>query len=172
MDGVWRYVDHVARFPVVTLDLLLRLPVIRVGDLDVAVLVQVVAMPLDDVEAFLGEVAMLSGAAAGRNDLHVRVHRFHARVHRLVDEVLEQPLPRHLPGHILGMHELLPLGVSCRRRSRIVEQPLIELLIQRAFLPRLRFTPGHVRSLWWTLPACALRATAGPPLRRVMRYSS
>ena len=47
VDGVGRNVDDVARLPLVALHLVLRLPVVGVGDLDVAVLVQVVAVPLD-----------------------------------------------------------------------------------------------------------------------------
>src|SRR5689334_19046840 len=64
MDRVWRNVDDVPCFPFVALHLVLRLPVIRVGDLDIAVLLQVVALTFDDVQAFFGEVAMLARAAA------------------------------------------------------------------------------------------------------------
>src|SRR5580704_2710363 len=66
MDGARRDIDDVARFPFVALDLVLRLPFVGVGDLDVAVLVQVVAETLHHIEAFLGEMPVLSGTAAGR----------------------------------------------------------------------------------------------------------
>jgi hypothetical protein len=121
--------------------------VVGVGDLDVAVLVQVVAAPLEDVEAFLGELAMLAGAAARRNDQHVGVDRFHARVHALVHEVLEQPVARQLPRHVLGMQDLLALGVARRRLRGVVEQRLIQRLVGAALLPGLGFAPGHRRLL-------------------------
>src|SRR5579862_5911839 len=60
MDGARRNVDDVTGFPVVALDLVLRLPLVGVGDLDIAVLVQVVAETLDHIEALLGEMAMFS----------------------------------------------------------------------------------------------------------------
>src|SRR5262249_39009255 len=63
MDRAGRDVDDVARLPLVTLDLVLRLPAIVVGDLDVAVLVQVVAETFQHVEAFLGEVAVAARTA-------------------------------------------------------------------------------------------------------------
>src|SRR6185436_2841187 len=137
------------RLPLVALHLVLRLPVVGVGDLDVAVLVQVVALPLQHVDAFLGEVAMLPRAAARRNDLHVGVDRLHARVHALVEQVLEQPLARHLPRHVLGMHHLLALAVARRRGRRVVEQRLVELLAATPLLPGFRFVPGHCYSSGW-----------------------
>jgi hypothetical protein len=48
MDGARRYVDDVAGLPFVVLDLDLRLPLVSVGNFDVAVLMQVVAMAFDD----------------------------------------------------------------------------------------------------------------------------
>ena len=64
VDRVRRHVDDVARLVLEALDLVLRLPVVVVGDLDVAVLVQVVAAPLEHVEAFLGQVPVLARAAS------------------------------------------------------------------------------------------------------------
>src|SRR5712692_4475052 len=146
VDGVRRDVDDVACLPLVALHLGLRLPVVGVGDLGVAVLVQVIAAAFEDVDALLCEMAVLPGAAARRDDLHVGVDRLHARVHALVDEVLEQPLARHLPGHVLGAHDLLAFAVPRRGRRRVIQQRLVELLVVAALLPRFRFVPGHVYS--------------------------
>ena len=64
MDGVRRHVDHVAGFPLEALHVVHGLPVVGVGDLDIAVLVQVIAAAFGDVQALLGEVAMLAKAGA------------------------------------------------------------------------------------------------------------
>src|SRR3970040_770705 len=135
---VWGTEDQPPRSPLAPLHFIRRLPVIRVRDLHVAVLVQVVAPALEHVEALLSEVTMLPRAAAGRNDLHVGVHRLHPRVHRLVDQVLEKPLPRHLPRHVFGMDDLSTLRVPRRRRRCIIQQRLIELFVGRPLPPRFR----------------------------------
>src|SRR5437660_2735023 len=77
VDRVRWNVDHVPRLPLVALHLRLRLPMVGVGDLYIAVLLQVVTAACHDVQALLGEVTMLARSAPGRNDLHVGVHRFH-----------------------------------------------------------------------------------------------
>src|SRR5260221_10766990 len=71
VDRVGWNVDHVPRFPLVALHFRLRLPVIRVGDLHVAVLVQVVAPAFDHVQALLGQMAVLARSPPARTDLHV-----------------------------------------------------------------------------------------------------
>src|SRR4029453_14126479 len=53
-------VDYVPRFPLEALDLGLRLPAIGVDDLDVAVLMQIVAVTLDHVEALFRQVPVLA----------------------------------------------------------------------------------------------------------------
>ena len=160
MDGAGRDVDHVAGFPFVALDLGLRFPLVGVGDLDVAVLVQVVAKTLDHVEAFLGEMTVLAGAAAGRNHLHVGVDRLHARVHLRVEQMLQEALPRHFPRHVFRAHDLAALGVTRRRLRRVVEQRLVELPAGRARQPRLRFIPGH-----WRPHACKKIMVSSPRRR-------
>jgi len=51
-------------------------------------------MALHHIEAFLGEMAMLARTATRRDDLHLGVNRLHPSVHLLVEQVLEQALPR------------------------------------------------------------------------------
>jgi hypothetical protein len=149
VDGVGRNIDDVARLPLVALHLVLRLPVVGVGDFDVAVLVQVVAPPLEHVKAFFREVPVLPRAAAGRNDLHVSVHRLHARVHLLVEQVLQQPLARHLPRHILGAHDLPASRVARRLACNLVQLVLVEPARRPALQPRFRFAPGHDGHSGW-----------------------
>src|SRR5882762_11200312 len=144
MDRVGWYVDHVPRFPLVALHFRLWLPVVGVGNLHVAVLVQVVTAAFHDVQALLGEVVVLPRSDPERNDLHVSVHRFNARVHLLVQQMLEQALPGHLPRHLFRMHDLLALGVAHRLIQRVVQQRLIQLSARRPAHPSFRFTPGHV----------------------------
>src|SRR5882672_10650592 len=69
MDGVRRNVDHVPRLPLPALHLVLRLPVVGVGDLHVAVLVQVVAPTFHHVKTLLGQMPVPARAAPRRNDL-------------------------------------------------------------------------------------------------------
>ena len=143
VDRARRNVDDVARLPIVALDVRQRTPFIGIADLDVAVLVEVVAAALDDVEALFGEVAVPAGPAARRDHLHVGVDRLHPRVHLFVEQVLEQTLPRHLPRHVLGPDDLLAPCVAHRLRRGILQQVPIERLVQTAAHPRLCFVPSH-----------------------------
>src|SRR6516165_8489146 len=157
MNRARRNVDDVARLPFEALDLGLRLPAIGVDDLDVAVLVQIIAVTLDHVEALFRQVPVLARPRPRRDHLHVGVDRLHARVHLFVQEMLEQSLPRHLPRHVLGMNDLLAPGVARRPRQRVVQQVLIEISVQRAAEPGPCFIPSHF------LPLAAFASVPSQP---------
>ena len=62
--SVWWDVDHVSGLPLKFFDLVLRLPVVRVRYLHVAILVEVVTVALENIEALLGEVSVLTGSTS------------------------------------------------------------------------------------------------------------
>ena len=135
MNGVWWNVDHVTGFPLITLDFVLGLPVVSVCNFHVAILVQVVATAFEHIHALFSQVAVLARLAAGRNDLHVGIDRFDARVHGLIQQVLEQTLARHFPWHVIWAHYFVALGIACRHLLCIVQKTLVILALLVALQP-------------------------------------
>lgn len=60
VNRIGRYINNIARLPLKSFNFILRRPVKIVRDFYVTVLVQVVAFALQYIQAFLGEVTMLS----------------------------------------------------------------------------------------------------------------
>ena len=51
VDRIWWNINHVPSLPLELLDLVLRLPVIGIGNLDITVLMEIVAVSLEYIEA-------------------------------------------------------------------------------------------------------------------------
>src|SRR6185295_11589001 len=69
MRAIRRNVDEIALLPLEALGLLLPREIHLVIAVEAHIPVQIVALALDDVEHFLGDMAVLAGGFAGRNEL-------------------------------------------------------------------------------------------------------
>src|SRR5258708_7807254 len=106
VDGEWRHVDEVAPFPREFLRLVCPLPFEGVEAVELEVPVQVVAGALDAEQHFLPHVAVLAGALAGIEELHIGLDAALPRVHLVVHQMLDEPVRRALPGHLVGADDV------------------------------------------------------------------
>src|SRR5215468_4397534 len=102
VDRERRYVDEVAPFPGEFLRLGGPLPLEGVEAIEIQVPVQVVAGALDAEQYFLPHVAVLAGALAGLEELHVGLDAALPGVHLVMNEMLDKPVRRALPWHVVG----------------------------------------------------------------------
>src|SRR5215831_13932770 len=102
VDGERRHVDEIAALPFEFFRLVRPLPVESIEAVEIQVPVQVVARALDAEQYLLPHVAMLAGALAGFEELHIGLNAALPRVHPVMNEMLDQPVRRALPRHVFG----------------------------------------------------------------------